>query len=131
MDQDHLQWLIEFTHTYKDGTKVEKRGLNASPMVVKKYEIESDEVMAFSNWDGPNRALTAFHFHPTFPVEQRSEYMWRHAEGHVLLATAEPRRHRGGTAVRAAVARSANRFLTTAASVVGAIVIGVMQGNVR
>jgi hypothetical protein len=29
--------------------------------------------------------LTAFHFHPDFPLEDRPGYMRRHAEGHELV----------------------------------------------
>jgi len=82
-DQDS-EWLIEFSQEYDDGFKVTKRGLDASPMVIKKFEIGRNEVMAFSNHQRANKALTAFHFHPDFPVEDRPAYMRRHEEGHQI-----------------------------------------------
>ncbi len=84
--------LIEFTQDYVDGYQVIKRGLEASPMVIKKFDIHSDEVMAFTNEQSRNAALTAFHFHPNFPVDARRAYMEDHDEGHTLVAKAAKRR---------------------------------------
>ncbi len=78
-------WLIEFSQEYDDGYKVTKRGLDASPMVIKKFDIGRDEVMAFSSHQRANKALTAFHFHPDFPAEDRWAYMHRHDDGHDLV----------------------------------------------
>jgi hypothetical protein len=83
--RDHdSEWLIEFSQEYDDGYKVTKRGLDASPMVIKKFDIGRDEVMAFSSHQRANKALTAFHFHPDFPVEDRPGYMRLHEEGHEI-----------------------------------------------
>lgn len=78
------EWLIEFVHEYEDGFKVTKRGLDATPLVVRKFDLAPDEVMAFTCHQRANRAMTAFHFHPDFPVGSRRAYMRRHAEGHDL-----------------------------------------------
>ncbi|MFQ5764473.1 MAG: hypothetical protein ACE5GT_06055 [Rhodospirillales bacterium] len=78
------EWLIEFVHEYEDGFKVTKRGLDATPLVVKKFGLAPDEVMAFTCHQRANKAMTAFHFHPDFPVETRRTYMRRHVEGHEI-----------------------------------------------
>ncbi|MDA1091101.1 MAG: hypothetical protein O3A85_12415 [Proteobacteria bacterium] len=83
--RDHdSEWLIEFSQEYDDGYKVTKRGLDASPMVMKKFDLGRDEVMAFSNLQRANKALTAFHFHPDFPAGDRPGYMRLHEEGHQI-----------------------------------------------
>ena len=74
MDQN-TDWLIEFVHDCDDSYFVTKRGLDATPVVGKKFDLAVDEVMA----------LTAFHFHPDFPLEDRPGYMRRHAEGYELV----------------------------------------------
>ena len=74
MDQN-TDWLIEFVHDYDDSYFVTKRGLDATPVVGKKFDLAVDEVMG----------LTAFNFHPDFPLEDRPGYMRRHAEGHELV----------------------------------------------
>ena len=74
MDQN-TDWLIEFVHDCNDSYFVTKRGLDATPVVGKKFDLAVDEVMA----------LTAFHFHPDFPLEDGPGYMRRHAEGHELV----------------------------------------------
>ena len=76
--------LIEFRQKYENGQTVVKRGLNATPMVLKKYRIGEKEVMSFTNHEGHMRALTAFHFHPNFPESQRQPYMESHHEGQEL-----------------------------------------------
>lgn len=85
MTDQNTDWLIEFVHGYDDGYFVTKRGLDATPVVVKKFDLAADEVMAFTCHQRANKALTAFHFHPDFPLEDRPEYMRRHAEGHELV----------------------------------------------
>ncbi len=85
--------LIEFVQAYDDGCRVAKRGLEASPMVIRKFDIGPDEVMSFTNHVQGNRAMTAFHFHPEFPIVERCSYMERHEEGHALAAQME-NRHR-------------------------------------
>ena len=79
------EWLIEFIHAYDEGYKITKRGLDATLVVVKKFDLAVDEVMAFTCHQRANKALTAFHFHPDFPLEDRPGYMRRHAEGHELV----------------------------------------------
>ncbi len=74
-------WFLEFQQDYPDGLRVAKRGLEASALVVRKYAIEADEVLAFSTYDGRNRAMTVFHFHPDFPKDRRRRYMESHHEG--------------------------------------------------
>ena len=81
------EWLIEFVHEYDDGFRVTKRGLDATPLVIKKFEIGADEVMAFSCHQRANKAMTVFHFHPEFPLEARQEYMHRHKEGYEIAAS--------------------------------------------
>ncbi len=92
MREHDSEWLIEFSQEYDDGYKVTKRGLDASPMVIKKFDINRDEVMAFSSHQRANKALTAFHFHPDFPPEDRWGYMRRHDEGHDLAVNVGSRR---------------------------------------
>jgi len=99
MEQEHeydveqdFEWLIEFFQAYDDGFEVTKRGLDATPVVVKKFNIAPNEVMAFSSFQYANKALTAFHFHPDFPDEDRRAYMRQHEEGHELVLSAGSRR---------------------------------------
>ena len=82
MTDDTYEWLIEFAHDYDDGYQVTKRGLDATPLVIKKFNLQPDEVMAFSCHQRANKALTAFHFHPDFPLHDRAAYMRRHEDGH-------------------------------------------------
>ena len=81
-----VPWLMEFTQGYDDGLTVDKKGVDATPMVVRKYGIGDREVMAFSSHQGRRRALTVFHFHPGFPAELRHGYMEAHEEGRALAA---------------------------------------------
>ena len=85
------EWLIDIFQEYDDGFKVIKRGLDASPMVIKKFNIGSREVMAFSSFQRANKALTAFHFHPDFPDEDRRGYMYNHDEGQEIAVSIESR----------------------------------------
>jgi hypothetical protein len=85
MLNQNTDWLIEFVHDYDDRYFVTKRGLDATPVVVKKFDLGVDEVMAFTCHKRANKAMTAFHFHPDFPLEDRPEYMRSHAEGHELV----------------------------------------------
>ena len=41
MMEHEPEWLIEIFQEYDDGFKVAKRGLDASPMVIKKFNIGS------------------------------------------------------------------------------------------
>ncbi len=90
-EQDY-EWLIEFFQAYDDGFEVTKRGLDATPMVVRKFNLVQNEVMAFTSYQRANKALTAFHFHPDFPVEDRRTYMRNHEEGHELAVSVGSRR---------------------------------------
>ena len=90
-EQDY-EWLIEFFQAYDDGFEVTKRGLDATPMVVRKYNLSQNEVMAFTSYQRANKALTAFHFHPDFPDEDRRTYMRNHEEGHELAVSIGSRR---------------------------------------
>ncbi len=81
------EWLIEFVHDYDDGFQVNKRGLDATPLVIKKFDIGTQEVMAFSSHQRANKAITAFHFHPDFPQDARQDYMWRHNEGYDIAVS--------------------------------------------
>ncbi len=127
--------LVEFVQSYNDGNRVVKRGVEATPMVLKKYGIKSDEVMAFTTWQGRSKALTAFHFHPDFPTDRRRGYMEAHEEGHELVVeigcqmqNERSRKWRYWNDKSTAFARSAGKAITVAAS---ALVITVLHGQVR
>ncbi len=106
MDQN-TDWLIEFIHDYDEGYFVTKRGLDATPVVVKKFDLAVGEVMAFTCHQRANKALTAFHFHPDFPPEDRPEYMRRHAKAMNWCSASAPRLRRSG---RRNCASSGNGF---------------------
>ena len=80
-------WFFEFDQDYGDGIHVIKRGLDASLLVVRKYDIGADEVLAFSTYDGKRRAMTVFHFHPDFDLRRRRHYMEAHREGYDVART--------------------------------------------
>ena len=86
------EWLIEFIHAYDEGYKITKRGLDATPPIVKKFDLGPEEVIAFTCYQRANKGLTAFHFHPDFPAEDRWRYMRRHEEGHELALSVGSRR---------------------------------------
>lgn len=81
-----LPWVIEFRQDYVDGLSVVKRSLDATPMVMRKYAIGPNEVMAFSVYEKRKQALSVFHFHPDFPYEDRKSYMERHSEGYEVVS---------------------------------------------
>ena len=81
-EADDTPWMIEFRQDYMGGMSVNKRGLDATPMVLRKYEIGIDEVMTFSSYDKRNQAISVFHFHPEFPFDARRQYMEMHSEGY-------------------------------------------------
>jgi len=83
-----LPWMIEFRQDYVDGFSVKKRGLDATPMVMRKYDIGPNEVMAFPNYDRRNQAISVFHFHPDFPFDNRRKYMEMHSEGYEVAEEA-------------------------------------------
>ena len=86
--RDHKsEWLIEFSQKYDDGYKVTKSGLDASPMVIKKFDLGPEEVIAFTCYQRANKGLTAFHFHPDILLEDRRLYMRQHEEGRDLTAS--------------------------------------------
>jgi len=87
-----VEWLIEFFQTYEDGFDVSKRGLDATPIVIKKFNLVKNKVMAFTSYQYANKALTVFHFYPDFPKEDRRPYMRKHEEGHKLAVSMGSRR---------------------------------------
>ena len=92
-DQDDTAFE-EFEQAYDDDARVLKRGVAASSLIVKKYKLETHESIAFTSWEGKNRALTVFHFHPAFPKEAWRDYMERHTDGIDVLHEAEEARGR-------------------------------------
>lgn len=95
--------FIEFTQTYAGRLAVTKRGVDASPMLLRKLAIAPDEALVFTSCQGPRRALTAFHFHPDFPDDLRRAHMERHTGGlDALLASGQPKRGSGAFGARAA-----------------------------
>lgn len=107
---DPPQDLIEFVHVYDDGCRITKRGLDATPPIIKKFELRADEVMAFTCHQRANRALTAFHFHPDFPYRDRHGYMCAHDDGHDLAAGAVAREAARRAERRRAIERGAARL---------------------
>jgi len=102
-------WFCEFSQNYGDGIRVTKRGLEATNLIIRKYEVASDEVLAFSTFCSPRRAMTAFHFHPDFDPERRRLYMEAHREGYDVAVdvTAHLAAERAGQ--RAAILRRLGR----------------------
>ncbi len=84
VNDERLNWL-EFDQDYEGGLHVLKRGLDASPLVVRKYHLGPDQVMAFSDHRGRRKAISVFHFHPAFPAENRDVYMRGHDDGRQLI----------------------------------------------
>ncbi|UTW52356.1 hypothetical protein KFF05_02970 [bacterium SCSIO 12827] len=111
-------WFFEFDQDYGDGIHVIKRGLDASLLVVRKYDIGTEEVLAFSTYDGKRRAMTVFHFHPDFDLHSRRHYMEAHREGYDVARTVtshlEAQRAERQAAIRRRVAK-ARRAVTLAA----------------
>ena len=54
-------WFFEFEQDYGDGIRVIKRGLDASLLVVRKYDIGAEEVLAAAaiTWRPTARAMTS------------------------------------------------------------------------
>lgn len=82
--EDRLNWM-EFRQDYEGGLHVLKRGLDASPVVVRKHRLAPDQVIAFSDHRGRRKAISVFHFHPAFPAENRDAYMRGHDDGRQLI----------------------------------------------
>jgi hypothetical protein len=78
-------WMSEFRQQYPEGLCVIKRSLDATPMVIRKYNIGPDEVMAFSSYQKRKQAISVFHFHPDFAHADRHLYMQQHQEGYEVL----------------------------------------------
>jgi len=97
MPENDAVSFIEFTQVYEDGARVIKRGMEASPMVIRKHDLGEEEVVAFTSWHGDNKALTAFHFHPSFPVADRRDYMRKHEDGIALLDEVRSRKEVEGS----------------------------------
>lgn len=85
MPKSNTGTFIEFTQAYGESIRVTKRGMNATPMVVRKHDLGEQEVIAFTSWLDNNHAMTAFHFHESFPLEDRQDYMCKHEDGIALL----------------------------------------------
>jgi len=85
MPKSDPETFIEFTQTYGDNARVTKRGMDATPIVARKHDLGEEEVIAFTSWLGENRAMTAFHFHESFPLKNRQDYMRKHEDGIALL----------------------------------------------
>lgn len=102
-------WFCEFAQDYGDGIRVTKRGLEATNLIIRKYAVAPDEVLAFSTFCSPRRAMTAFHFHPDFDPERRRLYMEAHREGYDVAVdvTAHLAAERAGQ--RAAILRRLGR----------------------
>ena len=88
VEDDELPWMIEFKQKYVNGLSVNKRGLDATPMVMRKYDIGPDEVMTFSNYERRQQAISVFHFHPDFSFASRRRYMEVHCEGYEIAEEA-------------------------------------------
>lgn len=129
MNEEDFAWLIEFNHVYEDGTRVLKRGLDASPLIVRRFAMAPDEVVAFSNREGWGRALTAFHFHPAFPDADRRAYMREHGEGHELAVRADGSDLGGIMARWAAINIRPAALVTDAVQVAGALALWVSAAN--
>ena len=130
-EEETCPWMIEFSQDYEDGLRVDKRGLDAAPMVLKKYNIGSNEVMSFSNYQSRNCAISVFHFHPDFPFEKRHDYMENHREGYevVLETISELKAERREQQARwAARLRHAGRALTVSVHAVLLFVIAHNHG---
>lgn len=128
---DTVPDLLEIRHAYGDGTSVLKRGLEATPLVVRKHALAEDEVITFSSWRGGRKALTVFHFHPAFPPAEREAYMRDHEEGHALLAEylaeREDERRNRWRQVRTAAKRAG----TTLHALAAAAVVSTLHGPMR
>ena len=132
---DGYPGFFEFRQAYKGGLVVEKRGLDASPLVVGKYGLAEDQVMAFSSWQKRRRAVTVFHFHPSFPTESREPYMRAHSEGHELLDAFQDReagrRQRRWEASMEKVSDAARKGGRTVRALAGAALLAVINGGMR
>lgn len=118
--------LIEFNQSYSDGQSVCKRGLDATPMVVRKYGLNEQEVMCFSNHEKRNTALTAFHFHPDFPANQRKSYMEAHQDGYELAREIETQRLVDKQYIKSKWIKRLNRSGKSLAVLIHTLVIYVM-----
>jgi len=76
--QEHRA-LVEFVQDYRDGIKVTKRGLSASPMICRKYGLKPGKVAVFTSSMGGRKAMSVFHFHPSCTLEKRKNYMRKHS----------------------------------------------------
>lgn len=119
-------WLMEFPQAYDDGLRVAKKGVTATPMVIRKYGIGPREVMAFSSHEGARRALTVFHFHPDFPEADRRAYMETHAEGRDLAAEVAEHAAEISAARKAAWRERGRKWAKTAALAAQAVAIFVI-----
>ncbi len=65
MKNQESKTLVEFTQSYRDGIKITKRGLSASPMICQKYGLKPGKVAVFTSPMGGRKAMSVFHFHPS------------------------------------------------------------------
>jgi len=133
---DHqVEWLIEFSQPCEGGGKVVKRGLDATPMVVGKYGIGPDEVMAFTCWQGRKKAITAFHFHPDFPDTDRRRYMEAHDDGREIvtgvMATMETEKRLRRREWNERTLRTAGAARRTLGAALSALALIVLHGHLR
>ena len=71
--------LVEFVQDYRDGIKITKRGLSASPMICRKYDLKPGKVAVFTSSMGGRKAISVFHFHPSCTPKKRQDYMRKHS----------------------------------------------------
>ena len=131
MPRDGFEVLIEFTQSYDDGIRVLKRGVDATPVLVRKFEIAPGEVMAFSNAEGGRRAITAFHFHPGFSNADRRAYMRNHDEGHQMARAAAPSQAVLPVSNWVAARDRTVGLFAGAFQVVSALALGFVNGHFR
>jgi len=81
MKNKESRTLVEFTQSYRDGIKITKRGLSASPMICQKYGLKPGKVAVFTSSMGGRKAMSVFHFHPSCSLKKRHAYMLKHRNG--------------------------------------------------
>ncbi|MEE8393941.1 MAG: hypothetical protein V3R66_06310 [Rhodospirillales bacterium] len=135
MAESNFHWLTEFVQSYEGSGKVVKRGLDATPLVIRKHGIEPDEVVAFTCWRSRHKAITAFHFHPDFPDCDRLRYMEAHEDGNEILsaiiAKAETEKRHRLEAWNERAANVTGGVKRAMHMVVGAAILALLHGQLR
>jgi len=72
--------FVEFVQDYRDGIRITKRGLSASPMICRKYGLKPGKVAVFTSSMGGRKAMSVFHFHPSCTPQKRQDYMRKHSQ---------------------------------------------------